>query len=130
MGRLAPRSANSLAPYIGHSRRRYGLRATEVTVFRPRLPQNLSRRGEENSGHQGRNAKIGPGGPGSPNSCSGNHHNDVADRIVARTQPDRTHVGVAILVPHQQQHAPEVGGESQRAYPPINSARGTPSTKV
>ena len=84
-----------------------------VTIFRPGLPQNLHRGRGENSGHQRGDAEVGPRGSGSPHARRRDHHHHVADRVVARTQPDRAHVGVAVLVAHQHQHRGQIGRQRQ-----------------
>ncbi len=48
-----------------------------------------------------------------PDRKRGKHHRDIADGIVARAEPDRAHIGVAVLVAHQDEHAAEIGGERQ-----------------
>jgi hypothetical protein len=62
------------------------------TTFRPSLPKDLDRRRQEDRSHHGNDYEIRPGRGRTPNAKRRKHHDDVADRVVAGTKPDRTHV--------------------------------------
>jgi hypothetical protein len=84
-------------------------------VFRPALAQDQRRRVQEQAGHDRRDRKVGPGRACAPDADRRQHDHDIADRVVARAEPDRADIGVAILVARQQQHAGEIGGERKEA---------------
>src|SRR3546814_2143568 len=53
--------------------------------------------------------------PGAEHAERRAHHRDIADRIVARADPHRTHVRVAGAVAIEQQRDHDIGGERKRA---------------
>ena len=116
--------AMAQTPRRGCARLRVSVRATVrrsggnnflTPILRPRLPQDSNRGREEEAAHQRGDDEVGPGRRHAPNADGRRHHDNVADRVVARADPNRAHVRVAILVAHEQQQGGEIGDQGESA---------------
>lgn len=66
-------------------------------------PNHRSARRQCQPRHDGSHDQIRPIASGTEHASCGQHHRDIANRIVTAAQPDRTHVGISIAkgVKHQ-----------------------------
>src|SRR3546814_5755477 len=61
---------------------------------------------------------VGPCRAGAEHAERGGDHRDIADRIVARADPHRAPIGIALAVAPQHQRAGEVGDQREHADNP------------
>ncbi len=118
----------------GRERVRKSWRAVNLTLL-PRsnrqkaelptgLPQHGRGPGQGQRGHEHRNQQIRPCPPSAEHSKCGEADRDVADGIIARADPDRTHVGVALAMAIEQNGHAAVGDQGKDCDDPIVDASG------
>src|SRR3546814_15375802 len=109
MIRRPPRSTrtDTLVPYTtlfrsldGHRGGPPGCR--EIAKLCPRLPDDLGRAPQRQASDYGSHDHVGPSRAGAEHPERSQHDRNVRDRIVARANPDRPHVGVAIALGEEQ----------------------------
>jgi hypothetical protein len=81
----------------------------------PRLLDDRARGGQRQDAHDRGNGEVGPAAAGAEDPQRGDHHRQVADRIVAAAQPDRAHVGVALAPRVEHRGDRHIGQQCQGA---------------
>ncbi|MNY17911.1 hypothetical protein D3C86_1512580 [compost metagenome] len=67
------------------------------------------------SGHDGGDQQIGPARPGAEHAQRRQHDHQIAERVVARADPDRAHVGVAVAEAEQHDGGHDIGDQGGQA---------------
>src|SRR5207248_1238524 len=80
------------------------------------MPHDLKAARKGEGSHKRSNDDVRPTGPAAEHTDGGKEDRNVADRVVARADPDRSHIGVAAAEAIQHEGNGAVGYERKEAY--------------
>jgi len=80
------------------------------------MPRDRPGTAESQQSHSSRHEQIRPGASAPQNAEGSQSHRDVAERVVARADPDRSHVRIACAVAIQYERHRHVDGERQNGH--------------
>src|SRR4051794_22438280 len=93
---------------------RWECRST-ATKFAPRLAHDLNAARDAERGHDRGDDEVRPARAGAEDAEGRQEHRDVAERVVARANPDRAHVRVAAAEAVERERHAAVGQEREHA---------------
>jgi hypothetical protein len=102
----------------------FSFRRVNLMQFRHRLADDLHAAQKAQAGQDCRDGDVGPSGSGAEHAQRCCHHSDIADGVVARADPDRLTVGVAIPVPPEQNAQATLASSAAIPTAPMVSAAG------